>query len=122
MLAALLLTLLVVAIGLALSAAESRDERDVLVAVGARPVTMRRLAACRAVALTVVAAVLAIPTGYVPIVVVYRAIEGEVAAFPWLTAAGILVAVPLLAGGAAWIASSIAQRFRPVRMSNLAVD
>ena len=41
---ALLFTLLVVAIGLALSAAESRDERDVLVAVGARPRTLRRVA------------------------------------------------------------------------------
>jgi putative ABC transport system permease protein len=120
--AALLLTLVVVAIGLALAASEGRDERDVLFAVGARPSTMRRLAACRAIVLTVVAGVLAVPTGYLPLLAVFRASYGGVAAFPWLTAAGILVMIPVLAAGAAWAASAAAQRARPVRMSNLAVD
>ena len=41
---ALALTLVVVGVGLGLSAVESRDDRDVLIAVGAKPVTLRRMA------------------------------------------------------------------------------
>ena len=70
---ALLFTLLVVAIGLALSAAESREERDVLVAVGAQPRTLRRVAGLKALGLAVAGALLAIPTGFVPVTLVVRA-------------------------------------------------
>ncbi|MEJ7561068.1 MAG: hypothetical protein WKF45_00910 [Ilumatobacteraceae bacterium] len=59
---ATLLVLIVVAIGLSLAATESRDERDVLVAVGARPVTMSRMAGVKAVVLTMTGGVLAVPT------------------------------------------------------------
>lgn len=120
--AALLLTLVVVAIGLALAASEGRDERDVLVAVGAGPTTMRRLAAGRALTLTVLAGLLAIPAGYLPVLAIARAIDADVSGFPWLTALGVVVVVPLLAAGAALATSTIAQRVRPVRMSTLAID
>ncbi len=50
----LILVLAVVAIGLSLAAAESRDERDVLLAVGASPMTLRRVAATKAWVLTLV--------------------------------------------------------------------
>ena len=62
----LVLTLVVVAIGLALAATESRDERDVLVAVGARPRTMRALAGSKALVMTLTGVALAIPTGLDP--------------------------------------------------------
>ncbi len=120
---ALVMTLIVVAIGLSLSATESRDERDVLVAVGSPPRTMRRLAGLKAVVLTVGAAALAIPTGFVPIAAVLAAApEDNDIVFPWLTALGLLVVIPAVAGLAALATSTIAQRLRPVHMSTLAAD
>jgi len=41
---------------------------------------------------------------------------------PWLAIAGLVVAVPIVAGLAAWAVSSLAQRARPVHMSTLAFD
>ena len=117
----LVLTLLVVAIGLALAATESRDERDVLVAVGARPRTMRALAGSKAVVMTLTGVALAIPTGLIPAFAVTRAVEDPFR-IPWLALAGLLVAIPLIAGAVAWAASTVGQRFRPVRMSNFAID
>ena len=75
---ALVLTLLVVAIGLALAAAEGVAERDVLVAVGGRPSTMRSMAAVKAVVLTVTGLVLAVPFGLLPTYAVLRATEHDV--------------------------------------------
>jgi len=119
---AVVLTLIVVAIGLSLAASEGRDERDVLVAVGARPALMRRLASWRAIALVGVAGLLAVPTGYLPVVVVLRTADEGTPQFPWITVAALLVAIPLLAAGVAWLGSSVAQRVRPVRMSTLQQD
>ncbi len=125
---ALLLTLLVVAIALSLSATESRDERDVLVAVGAPPRTLRRMAGVKGVVLTVAAMVLAVPTGLVPAAVVLwlsapsPADEAVAVRVPWVAIALLLVAVPVVAGLAAWATSSLAQQVRPVRASTLAVD
>lgn len=121
--AALLLTLMVVAIGLSLAATESRDERDVLLAVGATPRTMRGLAAIKAVVLTAGAAVLAIPTGFIPVAAVLQAApDSNRATFPWLTALGLILVVPILAGLAALITSAIAQQVRPIHMSTLTED
>ena len=121
--AALLLTLMVVAIGLSLAATESRDERDVLLAVGATPRTMRGVAATKATVLSVGAAVLAIPTGFLPVAAVLTTApdDGRIA-FPWLTALGLLIVIPMVAGVAALLTSALAQRLRPVHMSTLAED
>ena len=119
--AATLLVLVVVAIGLSLAATESRDERDVLVAVGAKPATMRRMAGVKAIVLTVTGGLIAVPTGLVPMWAVTRAAETTFV-IPSMQVGLLLVAVPLIAGVAAWTASSIAQRARPVQMSNLAID
>ena len=91
-------------------------------AVGARPSLLRRLSALRALTMTVVAAVLAIPVGYLPVVVIVRAVEGEIAAFPTLTALGLLVVIPVVAAGAAWLVSAVALSLRPPRMSTLTFD
>jgi putative ABC transport system permease protein len=117
----LLLTLVVVAIGLALAATESRDERDVLVAVGARPRTMRSLAGSKALVMTLTGVALAIPTGLIPAFAVMRAVNDPFQ-IPWLALAGLLVVIPLFAGAVSWAASTVAQRFRPVRMSNFSFD
>ena len=118
---ALAVTLLVVAIGLALAAAESRDERDILVAVGARPRTMRSMAGVKAVVLTTTGVALGVPAGLIPSLAEARSVRSEIHA-PWLGVAGLVIVIPAVAGGMAWAASSIAQRLRPVRMSTLAVD
>ena len=101
----LVLTLLVVAIGLALAATESRDERDVLVAVGARPRTMRSLAGFEGARDDADRVALAIPTGLIPAFAVTRAVDDPFQ-IPWLALAGLLVAVPLVAGAASWAAST----------------
>jgi len=123
---ALLFTLLVVAVGLALSAAESRDERDVLVAVGARPSTLRRVAGQKAAMLALVGTALGVPTGLIPVVMVLRSMRqtpGELPLdIPWLVIGMLVVSVPLAAGVVTWASSNIAQRVRPVRMSTLALD
>jgi putative ABC transport system permease protein len=119
--AALLLTLLVVAIGLSLSATESRDERDVLLAVGARPATLRRMAGIKAAVITLTGVLLAIPTGVIPAAAVKRTLDDPFVV-PWLAIAGLVVLVPIVAGLAAWTATSIAQRARPIRFSNLAFE
>jgi putative ABC transport system permease protein len=121
--AALLLTLMVVAIGLSLAATESRDERDVLLAVGATPRTMRGVAATKATVLTAGAATLAIPTGFIPVLAVLKAApDDNQIAFPWLTALGLLIVIPAIAGAAALLTSSLAQRLRPLHMSTLTED
>ena len=116
---ALLFTSLVVAIALSLSAAESRDERDVLVAVGSSPRTLSRLAGVKAVVLCVAGGVLAVPIGFIPMAAVLtidpsnRADTSSVA-FPWVTALSLVVVVPIVAGLAAWACSALGSRVRPM--------
>ena len=124
--AALLFTLAVVAVGLALSAAESRDERDVLVAIGAKPSTMRRVAGQKAALMALAGTVLAVPTGLLPVGAVVPAVrqyDGQYPLdMPWAMIGALVLGVPVLAGLVTWLGSSIAQRLRPVRMSGLALD
>ena len=117
----LALTLLVVAIGLALAATESRDERDILVAVGARPRTIRSLAGSKALIMTLTGVALAIPTGLIPTYAVTQAVDDPFQ-LPWLALAGLLLAIPLIAGATSWAASTLTQHFRPVQMSNFSFD
>ena len=99
---ALLFTLLIVAVGLALSAAESRDEREVLVAVGARPSTLRRVAGQKAAMLALAGTTLSVPTGLIPVVMVLRSVRqtpGELPLdIPWLVIGMLVASVPLVAG------------------------
>jgi putative ABC transport system permease protein len=121
-----LLALIVLAMSLALSAAETRDERDILVSLGARPSTMRAVSSWKAALLSASGALVAVPTGFIPVAVVYLAIAqpGEVAhiAFPWTTILQLVIAAPLIAAGVAYAGSSLAQRIRPTRMSTFATD
>ena len=129
--------LLVVAIGLALAATESKDERDVLLAIGARPASLRRVAATKASLLAVAGAAIALPTGLLPFWAVWRSSvttqvfvtaseQWEEAAapiaLPWLTIAALVLVIPTVVGLGAWLASTVAHGVRPVRMSTLAED
>ncbi len=93
-----------------------------LVAVGAKPVTMGRMAGVKAVVLTGTGGVLAVPTGLIPAWAVMREVTTMTFSVPWALLAVLLLALPLVVGVAAWLTSTIAQRVRPVTMSNLAVD
>lgn len=139
-LGALLFVLLVVAIGLLLGRAEARDERDVLDALGARPRTERRIAAVQAAALAMGGGLIAVVAGWVPMAAVFRAVQEDryvgvftsgntdvkalypFIRFPWGTALGLTVLIPLVVAVAAWIATALAQRTRPLRASTFGSD
>lgn len=115
---AVVLSLMVVAIGLSLAAAEGRDERTTLSVVGATPATMRRQTATGAAALALTGIALGIPTGFVPTWVLWRAVDGrDWPSFPWAVSAILVIAVPLVAAAATWLASAVSQRLRPVTIS-----
>lgn len=121
-----LIALIVLGMSLALSAAETRDERDVLVSLGARPATMRSVSAWKAGLLAAAGAFVAIPTGFVPVAVVFMAIvkPGEAAhiSFPLMTVVELFLLAPLVAAGVAYVGSTVAQAVRPTRMSTFATD
>lgn len=122
--ASLVLVLAVVAIGLSLAAAESRDERDVLLAVGASPSTLRRVAATKAWVLTLGAALVAVPVGYVTIWVITRAIghNDVTAPFPFAIAGALIVVIPIIAWLVTLGTSTIAQLLRPVTATSITAD
>jgi len=64
---ALVFTGFVIIVGLALAAAETREEVEVLTAVGASPSTLRGLAAAKAALLAGAGVALAVPTGLIPV-------------------------------------------------------
>ncbi|MDY7105573.1 MAG: FtsX-like permease family protein [Actinomycetota bacterium] len=118
---ALVLSLFVVAATLALSAAETRDERDVLLVVGAPPSTMRRTSGARALLLTALGTALAIPVGLLPVSVFAAANDGDLPlVVPWRIVALLVIAVPLVAGAATTVASGLTLRFRPISISTVA--
>jgi putative ABC transport system permease protein len=121
--ATLLLVLLVVAIGLSLAAAESRDERNTLIAVGASPSTLRRRSATTASLLAVTGGVLAVPCGWLPVWVVNRA-QDFPSDFdtPWLSIVAIIVVVPVLVGAVALVGSAIGQRLHPPQVMQRMAD
>jgi putative ABC transport system permease protein len=122
----IVIALIVLAMSLALSAAETRDERDVLVALGARPRTMRTVAAWKAGLLAFIGAAIAVPTGFIPVAFVFAASvrTGDRAhlVFPWTTALELVIVAPIIAAVIAAIGSGIAQRVRPTQMSTFAAD
>ena len=119
----LVFVLFVVAVNLALSATETRDERDVLTVVGAAPVAMRASNGYKALLVTVMGAVLAVPVGFLPVAVFNMADDkNEPLVFPWLVVTLLIVALPLVAGAVTTAASGIALRLRPVRISTMAYD
>jgi putative ABC transport system permease protein len=120
---ALLFALFVVAAGLALAAAETRDERDVLAVLGAPPPTLRRTSGDKAFLLTLLGAVAAVPVGLVPVAVVTGvAADGLPVVVPWRTIALLVVAIPLLAAALTSTAARVASRYHPVHVSTATFD
>lgn len=121
--AALVLSLFVVAVSLALAAAETRDERDVLVVIGAPPPTMRHTSGRKALLLTLLGAALAVPVGFLPVSVFTAASDNDLPLiFPWRIVVLLVAAVPIVAALATTAFSGIALRIRPVRISTMAFD
>lgn len=123
---ALAFSLFVVGTGLALAAAESKDERDVLTVAGAPPATLARTAGAKAWLLSTLGALLAVPVGFLPVVVYSLASRGLVIPFPLVlpvrTILLLVLAAPAVAALASTVASAAAQRVRPVRVSTAAFE
>ena len=120
---ALACSMFVVGVSLALAAAESKDERDVLTMVGAPPGALARSAGARAWLLAAAGGAMAIPVGFLPVVVFSKArasgISGRIypIVFPGRTALLLVLVVPCVVALASMAASATAQRLRPVRVS-----
>jgi putative ABC transport system permease protein len=108
---AALLTLAVVAAGLALSAAEGRADDTTLVALGADPATRRRLRATQAGLLVAIGGLLALPAGLIPATVIILESSEMRFVVPWTAVAVVLVALPAAAAAGAWLLT------RPARWS-----
>lgn len=108
---AALLTLAVVASGLALSAAEGKADDTMLVALGADPTARRRFRATQAGLLVATAGLLAIPAGLIPAAVIIHNNDAMLFAVPWTAGAIVLIALPAAAAGGAWLLT------RPARWS-----
>ena len=108
---AALLTLAVVASGLALSAAEGKADDTMLVALGADPTSRRRFRATQAGLLVATAGLLAIPAGLIPAAVIIHNDDAMLFAVPWTAATIVLIALPAAAAGGAWLLT------RPARWS-----
>jgi putative ABC transport system permease protein len=120
---ALLFAVLVVGASLALAAAESRDERDVLTVAGAPPGTLARAAGARAWLLAGIGAAMALPVGLLPVAVFALADDGRMQfVVPWRAIGLLAVALPAIVAVVALATSATAQRLRPVRVSTALFD
>lgn len=112
------IALIIVAVSVALVGAESRRDFAILSAVGASPRTRRSIAAARAGLLTLSAAVLAVPAGFLPIAVAQmtRSVPRPIV-IPWNAVALVVLATPAIASIAAGLVSrrpSAAAMLRPI--------
>jgi ABC-type antimicrobial peptide transport system permease subunit len=120
---AFVFVLFVVASSLALAAAETRSERDVLTVMGASPRVIRRSSGVKAVVLTVFGVVLALPIGLLPVALFSRIMEGDMPfILPWRAVLLVLVGVPVVAGLLTTSGSALALRLRPVRTSTMTFE
>lgn len=99
--------LLLVAIAIALAAAESRGDLRTLAAVGAGRGTRRSLAAGRALLLSGLGGLLAVPVGLVPAAALLTTLTGRPPlVLPWQAIGVVVLLVPLLATAGAVLAST----------------
>jgi putative ABC transport system permease protein len=100
----LLFALSVTGIAIALGEAESRPEQRSLLAIGADPRLRRRIAASRAAVLALLAGVLAVPAGLLPVWGLVAS-RGSTLAVPTLEIVGAVLALPVLAVVSSWLLS-----------------
>ncbi len=101
---ALLFAVSVTGIAIALGEAESRPEQRSLLAIGADPRLRRRIAASRAAVLALLAGILAVPAGLLPIWGIFAS-RGSPLAVPTIEIVGAVLALPLLAVISAFLLS-----------------
>jgi hypothetical protein len=120
---ALVFALFVIGASLTLAAAESKDERDVLTVAGASPRVLARSAGSKAFLLAGIGGVMAVPIGFLPVLVYAQAeTDGFPVIFPTAIVALLVLGVPAVVGLASLLASATAQRLRPVRVSTAVFD
>lgn len=121
--AALAFAVFFVAVSLALAGAETRDERDALTIVGAGSRVLRRTSGRKAFLVTLLGAVLGLPVGLLPVVVLTR-VDSTSLPFvpPWAVMGLLVVVVPVAAAVVTSLASVVALRVRPVRISTMAYE
>lgn len=120
---ALAFALFVIGASLALAAAESKDERDVLTAAGAAPSVLARAAGSKAVLLAGIGGLMAVPIGFLPVLVYAQSeSDGFPVIFPTTIVVLLVLGVPTVVGLAAMASSATAQRLRPVRVSTSVFD
>jgi len=100
----LLFALSVTGIAIALGEAESRPEQRSLLALGADPRLRRRIAGWRAAVLALLAGVLAVPAGLLPVWGIFAS-HGSMLAVPTLEIVGAVLALPVLAVVSSWLLS-----------------
>jgi len=113
--AAVVLAGIVVAVGLALAAADNKAERDVFAVVGARPSSLRRMAAWNAATMSLIGILIGVPVGFLPAWFVVGATNDSTRdlPFPWLFVAALVAIVPLVMLLTAWAGSAVAARWGP---------
>jgi ABC-type antimicrobial peptide transport system permease subunit len=98
--------LAVVAVAVALVAAESRRDHAIMVAVGAEPHARRKIVGMTAFLVAGLAALLAVPAGFLPVAVVEAVRRAPYPVVtPWVRMAIVVGLVPLVAGALAALSS-----------------
>ncbi len=90
-----------IATGLALT--DARADHATLAAVGAAPRLRRRLAGAQALVIGTLGVLLGVAAGVVPAISLIGSIDSMCVVWPWPQLLGLLVGIPLLAGGAAFL-------------------
>ncbi len=93
----LLFAVSVTGIAIALGEAESRPEQRSLLALGADPGLRRRIAASRAAVLALLAGLLAVPAGLLPVWGLFAGNGDAVLAIPMLEIASVVIILPIVA-------------------------
>ncbi len=112
---------LIIGLGMALWAAEGRDVRDTLIAIGASPRTLASLAAQKTWILAGVGTFLAVPLGYGTLYAVLRSRDDETT-FPWLFAVAAVVALRAVIATITWLGSTLSQCMRRGRSTSAIQD
>jgi len=100
----LLFAVSVTGIAIALGEAESRPEQRSLLAIGADPRLRRRIAGARAAVLALLAGILAVPAGLLPMWGIFVS-RGSPLVVPSLEIAGAVLLLPVLAVLSSWLLS-----------------
>jgi putative ABC transport system permease protein len=100
----LLFAVSVTGIAIALGEAETRPEQRSLLAIGADPWLRRRIAGARAAVMALLAGILAVPAGLLPIWGIFVS-RGSPIAVPTIEIAGAVLVLPVLAVLSSWLLS-----------------